>query len=322
MAKARGAVIANLQQLRKEIKGLERTSGKNIFDTQYMTDDWAFHRGGRTEIQFNIGIEDNDLCRYGIAFSLEPSRTVPDISVLFPKIDRFNEWIRQNEDSVSDLEMWHYDAGRKSDDYPPSRILDRLKRKDVFVFLGKRMPTSEALGDAAPIVALLDRLIPLYRYVEAAEDEQRFDAMPHGVRFKEGCPPRPSRTLAQVSGGTRSVCLRHNDLQIWLHDHLKTQYPGAKVGVEAKTPTGSIDVFVEKTDGRRDYYEIKTAGSAQACLREAIPQLLEYAYWPGSEEAETLFIAGEPALDARAAQYLEALKEKFSLPLAYYRIVR
>jgi hypothetical protein len=28
------------------------------------------------------------------------------------------------------------------------------------------------------------------------------------------------------------------------------------------------------------FYEIKTALSARACIREALAQLLEYSYWP------------------------------------------
>ncbi len=54
-----------------------------------MTEDWAFHYGGRSEIQYNIGFEDEGF-RFGLAFSLETSQTLPDINLLKPKIKKLN----------------------------------------------------------------------------------------------------------------------------------------------------------------------------------------------------------------------------------------
>jgi len=60
---------------------------------------------------------------------------------------------------------------------------------------------------------------------------------------------------------------------------------------------GRIDTVVSQ-DGGYWFYEIKTAMSARACIRDALAQLLEYAYWPGAREASRLIIVGEPELDA------------------------
>jgi hypothetical protein len=65
------------------------------------------------------------------------------------------------------------------------------------------------------------------------------------------------------------------------------------------------------------YYEIKTGLSAQSCIREALGQLLEYAYWPGAQLAARLVIIGEPPLDKYAKTYLETLQKEFSLPVEY-----
>lgn len=50
----------------------QRARGRAIGDSRTTFDSYAFHVGGRTELQFNIGLEsgDEDL-RYGVAFSLE-----------------------------------------------------------------------------------------------------------------------------------------------------------------------------------------------------------------------------------------------------------
>ena len=53
------------------------------------------------------------------------------------------------------------------------------------------------------------------------------------------------------------------------------------------------------------------------CIRQAIGQLLEYSYWPGSNQADRLIVVGEPELDSDAREYLEMLRNEFGLPIHY-----
>lgn len=53
------------------------------------------------------------------------------------------------------------------------------------------------------------------------------------------------------------------------------------------------------------------------CIREALGQLLEYACWPGGQEAMALIAVGEPALDSDAEVYLRELRSRFSVPIYY-----
>ena len=76
----------------------------------------------------------------------------------------------------------------------------------------------------------------------------------------------------------------------------------------------------EYENGAKDYYEIKTAVSAQACIREALSQLLEYSYWPGSEVAQNLIIAGVAEIDKATQMYLDKLCEILHFKLSYYQI--
>lgn len=132
--------IGKLQDIRTQLKQLKRRPGDKIFSTQTTFDNWAFHHGGRTELQFNIGYADGDNgdeLRHGVAFSFEPSQTLTSIDVLVPKVAFFNDFIKSNADEFSDMRMWHYDDGR-SVDRPPSPIPWGLVTKGVFVFLGNR----------------------------------------------------------------------------------------------------------------------------------------------------------------------------------------
>jgi hypothetical protein len=61
-------------------------------------DDWTFHLGGRDELQFNLGFEsdhEKGSLRYGVAFSLETSRSLLDIAPLLKKLAFFNDYLRQ-----------------------------------------------------------------------------------------------------------------------------------------------------------------------------------------------------------------------------------
>ena len=82
-----------------------------------------------------------------------------------------------------------------------------------------------------------------------------------------------------------------------------------------------IDVVVRHGAKAYSFYEIKTALSAAACIREALGQVLEYAYWPGGQEPKCIVICGEGRLEKDAKAYLCRLKDKFGLPLAYEQVV-
>lgn len=90
------------------------------------------------------------------------------------------------------------------------------------------------------------------------------------------------------------------------------------VGTEVPTGQGtSIDVVV-KTDTDCWFYEIKTAPSAKACIRQAIPQLLEYAYWDGDvKKVDRLIVVGPVPVTVDASTYLEYLRNTFSIPIFY-----
>ncbi len=74
--------VGALQEIRTDLKHLARQPGQDIFTSQTTHDEWAFHHGGRSELQFNIGMEQisgTPELRHGVAFSFETSRTLPMI---------------------------------------------------------------------------------------------------------------------------------------------------------------------------------------------------------------------------------------------------
>ena len=81
-----------------------------------------------------------------------------------------------------------------------------------------------------------------------------------------------------------------------------------------------VDAVVRRLD-EYWFYEIKTDSSPRACIREAIGQLLEYAFWPGGREACRLIVVGESPLDEDSKKYLRQLRDRFALPIYYEHIV-
>ena len=114
--------------------------------------------------------------------------------------------------------------------------------------------------------------------------------------------------------------LLHNNIQNELFIALKCQYGSACVGTENITGhRTAIDVVV-KTSSFCWFYEIKTAESVKACIRQAIPQLLEYAYWHGNDDrADRLYIVSVHPISKQAETYLAFLRKRFGLEIYYHQ---
>jgi hypothetical protein len=315
--------IGMLPEIRKELKGRKRLPA-HIFTPLTTSEEWAFHHGGRKELQFNIGIEPPggaDELRYGVAFSLETNQTLPKIDVLIPKVKLFNDFMQLYPEQYTDMRMWHYDEHeQRSTDYMPTSIPPELVTEGVFIFLGKRQPLEEL--DYEALLNCLDRLLPLYKYIEGGGALQPISTVTVApFEFRPGFAPRTPSATVSLAERELDINLRHNVLQQALCHRLADEYGTENVGDEHPSGVGtSIDVVV-RHKGKFHFYEIKTAQSPRACLRQALGQLLEYAFWPGSQEAVRLVVVGESALDQEGTEYLRTLKKRFSLPVEYEQIV-
>jgi len=285
-------------------------------------DDYAFHHGGRSELQFNIGFEDVSGIRefrHGVAFSFQTNRTLPSIEVLIDKVRLFNDFIGANLDLFGDLRMWHFENQTRSDMEMPAPIPWERVKEGVFVFLGRRQSVDQI--DYEAVLADLDRLLAIYKYVESGGTSQPIStpsAAP--FTFRPGCSMKAPSAVATQAQRQLDLALRHNELQEALYRRLAAQYGKESVGTENSSGVGTRIDLVVRRQNEYWFYEIKTALSARACLREAVGQLLEYAFWPGAQGATRLIVVGEAAIDDDGVEYLLRLRERFALPIEYERI--
>jgi hypothetical protein len=319
--RAKAHPLGGLQEIRKELKNQKRISTHRIFSPLTTDEKYSFHHGGRTELQYNIGFEhtDKDELRYGVAFSFETSRSLPNIEGLASKVKFFNDFIQMYPEKYLDMRMWHY-TDKQSSDYMPALIPTELVVEGVFVFLGKRQPIANL--DYESILTDLDRLLPLYKYVESNGNLQPISNIEQTpFEFRSGYTAKISSAIVTSTERQINVALRHNDLQKALYSQLAKKYGEKNVGAEIDSGIGTNIDLVVRQEEKYWFYEIKTYHSPRACIREAIGQLLEYAFWSGSKEVTRLIIAGEVKLDSEGEQYLQTLRNRYSLPIEYEQIV-
>lgn len=315
--------IGRLQDIRARLKGLARRPASTLFTNQSVFPTYAFHIGGRTELQFNIGTEEAEdgtpELRHGIAFSLESTQTLPDIELLFPKVRLFNTYMELYPGLFPDMAMWHHRGADRLGDRPPGPIPPHLLAPHVFIILGNRQPAATA--DLELVLDDFDRLLPLYEYVESGGEVEPVATVAEPFRFTPGLTERKRSAVMSRIPREVNMDLRHTQIQEALYARLVAEFGADNVSGEQGSGAGTF-VDMALRHGRDTYwfYEIKTAYSARACIREALGQLLEYAYWPGSPTVERLIIVGEAPLDADATAYLAQLRQRFGLPLEYEQL--
>jgi len=188
----------NLQIIRSELRNLDRPRTYKIFSASTVFEGdgaYAFHDGGRSEIQFNIGIEDfegDEIFRYGLGFSLEPNQSQPDpINYLTPKIYAFNEFIRNDAGLLNGLSLWHYqheNTHARTPDFPISEIPNDWIKWGNFIFAGRYFRKNiEDINeeDLITMISLFDRLMPVYEYVE--REHLKFILSSNGERISRIC---------------------------------------------------------------------------------------------------------------------------------------
>lgn len=137
-------------------------------------DEYAFHAGGRKELQFNIGYDylfDTDVFRYGIAFSLKEDKTLHNSKAEFrTKIEAFNKYLSANPTLLDGFEMWYYSGKQFQQHF--ERVIsidDRLFQAENFIFIGKYIEKeiSEVTeAELNEVVESFDYLMPLYEAVQ------------------------------------------------------------------------------------------------------------------------------------------------------------
>ena len=176
---AQSQILSVFQSSRAERLNYDRPRTYKLFSASTVfngEDIYAFHDGGRNELQLNIGVEElngQEMFRYGLGFSLEANQSQPDpINFFSPKIFAFNEYHLEDPTFFKGLSIWHYKEDGiigRSKDYKFSVIPKEWIEWGNFIAIGKYFKKSIdeiTLNDLSAIIRLFERLIPVYEFVE------------------------------------------------------------------------------------------------------------------------------------------------------------
>jgi hypothetical protein len=199
----------------------------------------------------------------------------------------------------------------------PSSIPQERVREGVFIFLGGRLEKSRIDYDL--ILETFDRLLPIYLFTEGGNPRVAIKEKLFDFRFSAGCTKKLSVTSGLLTQRELDIRLKHNDYQSNLYSELSNIYGEENVGTEIYANGISIDLVVKQGENYW-FYEIKTASTARACIRQALGQILEYSYWPGHQRAAKLVVVGSTVASAEEIRYIEYLRDTFGLPLEYQAI--
>ena len=112
----------------------------------------------------------------------------------------------------------------------------------------------------------------------------------------------------------------HDEMRDALYASLVEQRGAENVSCEEETCGGRpADLVLRRLDSY-ELFEIKTALAPRDCVRQALGQLLEYAYWPGSPLFAALWVVGPSALDDDTRKHLTGLRERFNIPIDYRHV--
>lgn len=174
----KGTVLADFYVRRADVVRGAKRWGEGLFLEVKGGDSplsgYAFHKGGRRELQFNIGFEDHGYFRYGVAFSLEADRNLQEpLAALSTRMLAFNALLSRFPE-LADLEMWSY-QGERSANAPVHAIPERLFAQRTFIFIGEGVDASDGVTDQMldRAVSVLVSLFPLYEAIERRVSTER-----------------------------------------------------------------------------------------------------------------------------------------------------
>ena len=140
------------------------------------------------------------------------------------------------------------------------------------------------------------------------------------MNFESGNGTGSNSYSQNVSGGKRIVNRTHADITNDLHDYLRNSkdYKNFEISTEKTRICNNLVDCAAKNKNKYVLFEVKTANSVLACIRQALGQIIEYALLDTSLDIKKLIIIGPTIPSENDLIYFQNLKEKLKLPLQYW----
>lgn len=218
---------------------------------------------------------------------------------------RQNNWLSQME---TDLEEVKADVSefRKWENETLFNI--RFKPKDVVVFGDNPVP----FGAGEKVSHTRYTLLSMKKEPKITFDDDQ-DIQLSGKQSKTSTSG--VRTLNKHSVEYDQL---HDKIQNGFTQWLRQTYPSETIDIETGAQQRTrIDIVRIQEDKARIFYEVKACNSLKFCIRDALGQLLEYAYFPNAKRAKYLFVVSYTKADKNIEQYIQHLNKELGIPIGY-----
>lgn len=317
--KAKDYNIGQLQKIRSELRGGMNISNHNLFSKSNIKTNWAHHHGGSQELQFNIAYEDNETrLRFGLALSLQTTQSLLDVTEMYPHVLALNDYIVNEPFDFSKYVLYRWKSKIRT--YLPAvtMIPDDWVSNGNFIFLGKVVPIEDI--NVNQILSTFDELLEIYINVQEIanpENTKEKNIVKNNSVFKLKNGKKPQSDYSRTTTTKQiDVTVRHNLIQEIYAQNWKSLLGDDKVTIENPIGYKSIDIVIDKGD-HYEFTEIKTAGTAKECIRQAFGQLLEYGFFFEVDKPVKLVVVGEKRISKETSNYLHKLNKKLLIPISY-----
>ena len=136
------------------------------------------------------------------------------------------------------------------------------------------------------------------------------------IQFQPGLKTASPCVSRQIQEQKINPKNKHEQIKKVLFDQLVFKYGCDCVGSELFIGNNRIDVAVKKGT-EFDIFEIKTCATSRACVREAMGQILEYAYLDSKETISRMYIVSYCYPEPDVEEYLERIRNQHKIPVFY-----
>ena len=146
--------------------------------------------------------------------------------------------------------------------------------------------------------------------------QQTTDKTPEHIQFVSGLNIKNNNTERINTKEAIAVINLHDELKEKLYLQLTQKYGTDNVGTEVSIGHKKIDLVVKNQDSY-DLYEIKTNQEVRICIREAMGQIIDYAFFECKDKVGKMTIVGPTQISQEASEYLKNIRNKHNLPIYY-----
>lgn len=288
-----------------------------LLDTTKIIDGWRYaylepigtHRSKYIGKTFNISlytINNETKSRWWVGRILNVVITTPEESKKVYAFYKKNGWLKEMEEQLRNVDA---DVNDFRNIVPENFAVIRYRLNSLDI-----LDTPMEFSKDDPAVSA-----NYYNLLNQKQTPKLLASSNH-FEFSPGHKEKKGLTKSTYEGHSSEIDLVHNQIQTNMYQQLVKKFGKENVGTEQNTGFGSqIDLVVRDKFNSFIFYEIKTSYSVRLCIREALSQLLEYGYYPNTENSKLLIIVSQNKINKEASIYMETLRDKFHIPVYYQR---